>query len=155
MIQNGRMVLILHGREAADPTCKGSCYVWELLAEALSYMVSQGCIKEEKLDTFNVPYYTPTLDEVAEAVEEEGSFEAKLLETFSISQGDEVEEDVQVRGSKIAKNIRCFTEPLIAHHLGEDVLEKLFEKVTHMVIDQLAKEMVVTTGILLVLKMKN
>ncbi|XVF83910.1 hypothetical protein PTKIN_Ptkin16aG0532000 [Pterospermum kingtungense] len=41
LMPNGRMVVIIHGRESADPTCKDSCYTWEVLAEAISYMVSQ------------------------------------------------------------------------------------------------------------------
>ena len=41
LVHNGRMVLIIHGRESEDPTRKDSCYVWEILADAISYLVSQ------------------------------------------------------------------------------------------------------------------
>ncbi|XWS74839.1 hypothetical protein CRYUN_Cryun01aG0032300 [Craigia yunnanensis] len=80
LISDGRMVLIIHGRESADPTCKDSCYTWELLAEAISYMVSQGLIDKEKLDFFNVPFYTPFQAEVQSLVDKEGSFTTEFID---------------------------------------------------------------------------
>ena len=41
LVPDGRMVLIIHGREFADPTIRESCYTWEILADAISYLVSQ------------------------------------------------------------------------------------------------------------------
>lgn len=40
-ISGGRMVLTLMGRKSLDPTTADSCYHWELLAQALTTLVSQ------------------------------------------------------------------------------------------------------------------
>lgn len=41
MISGGRMVLSFMGRQSMDPTTAGSCYHWELLAQALTTLASQ------------------------------------------------------------------------------------------------------------------
>ncbi|XVE69372.1 hypothetical protein DITRI_Ditri09bG0147000 [Diplodiscus trichospermus] len=82
MVPDGRMVLIIHGRESADLTSESS-YVWEILAEAISYLVSQGLIDEEKLDSFNVPYYIAS-KEVEELVDKEGSFTTEFIDTIMV-----------------------------------------------------------------------
>ena len=41
LVPGGRMVLIIHGREFADPTIRESSYTMEILADAISYLVSQ------------------------------------------------------------------------------------------------------------------
>jgi len=44
----------------------------------------QGVIDEEKLDMFNMPCYFPTVEEVKQLVEAEGSFTVDKLETFTL-----------------------------------------------------------------------
>ena len=39
MVEGGRMVLTFLGRKSDDPSSKECCYIWELLAVALSDMV--------------------------------------------------------------------------------------------------------------------
>ncbi|KAB2635605.1 salicylate carboxymethyltransferase-like [Pyrus ussuriensis x Pyrus communis] len=41
-----------------------------------------GLIAEEKLDTFNMPYYAPTTKEVEDVIEAEGSFTLQSHEVF-------------------------------------------------------------------------
>ncbi|KAG9151131.1 hypothetical protein Leryth_002698 [Lithospermum erythrorhizon] len=60
LVAGGYMVLTIFGRKIVDP----SCLIWELLGNTLQDMVSEGLIKEEKLHSFNVPLYTPSLDEL-------------------------------------------------------------------------------------------
>ncbi|KAK9283861.1 hypothetical protein L1049_012115 [Liquidambar formosana] len=152
MVPNGRAVLILHGRKFADPSSKEGCYTWEIIAEAISHLVSQGLVDEEKLDSFNVPYYMPSLEEVQALVEREGSFAIEKLEILEIAVGDDKEKDIWAKGEKLAKNIRCFTESMIAHHFGEEILDQLFDKLTHIVVDDLAKESRKTVSIIIVLR---
>ncbi|CBI37677.3 unnamed protein product, partial [Vitis vinifera] len=40
------------------------CCIWELVGITLNDMVLQGLIQEAKLDSFNLPLYTPTAEEV-------------------------------------------------------------------------------------------
>ncbi|KAI5656089.1 hypothetical protein M9H77_24882 [Catharanthus roseus] len=59
-------------------------YILELLAQALTSMVSKGQVMEEKIDSFNAPYYTPSVEEVKTTVEEEGSFAINYFNCFEI-----------------------------------------------------------------------
>lgn len=92
-------------------------------------------IEEEKLDAFDIPYYTPSQQEVRETVEKEGSFTMELLDKFVIEIGDEnTWENVE----KLSKNIRAFTESMISHHFGEEILDKLYDKFTQLSIQDSA-----------------
>ncbi|KAL9255701.1 7-methylxanthine methyltransferase 1-like protein [Drosera capensis] len=143
MLPNGRIVLILHGRLRADPTLEtetsvGSYIVWEQLAEAISQLVSEGLIEEEKLDSFNVPYYIATADEVRAIVEEEGSFQVQFIETL-VQETDDKNEALKIRAEKRYKNIRAFTEPLLSHHFGEKIMDQLYDKVHVLVTEDFTK----------------
>ena len=64
LVDGGRMVLTFLGRSSQEPFSKGCPYIWSLLAVALNDMVLEGIIEEEKLDSFNIPQYTPSPEEV-------------------------------------------------------------------------------------------
>ncbi|KAI8030465.1 Caffeine synthase 1 [Camellia lanceoleosa] len=115
VVPNGCMVLILHGRKSSDPSNMESCFTWELLAIAISELVSQGFIDEDKLDTFNVPYYTPSLEEMKDIVEREGSFTIDHIEEFELDSPHMQEKDKWAGREKLAKAIRAFTEPIISN----------------------------------------
>ncbi|KAL5733077.1 hypothetical protein ACOSQ2_032769 [Xanthoceras sorbifolium] len=134
---HGRVVLILHGRLSADPTSEDSYTPWELFAEAISHLVSKGLIDEEKLDSFDVPYYTPYQEEVKEMVDKEGSFAVDLMETFAIDIGDK---DIWSDAETYANNVRSFTEPMISHHFGVDILEELYDKITELIVQDFAAQ---------------
>ncbi|OWM87438.1 hypothetical protein CDL15_Pgr022549 [Punica granatum] len=142
MVTGARLVLVLHGRRNADPASKESCYIWELLAEAISSMVSEGLVEEEKLDTLNVPYYTASQEEVQHIVQQEASFTVEHVETFALDVGgiSSEKEDPWTRGRKQAKHTRSFTGSVVQHHLGEEVMDKLYgEKLAHLIGKDLSK----------------
>ncbi|KAI4356022.1 hypothetical protein L6164_000076 [Bauhinia variegata] len=85
IIDGGRMVLTFLGRKSEDPSSKECCYIWELMAMVLNDMVLEGMIKEELLDSFNIPQYTPSPSEVKLEVEKEGSFFIHCLETSEVN----------------------------------------------------------------------
>ncbi|OMO76193.1 SAM dependent carboxyl methyltransferase [Corchorus olitorius] len=131
MAPNGRIIFIINARKSDDPIGKESIYFWELLSKAISYLVSQGLIDEEKLDSFNAPIHTPSQDEVEELVKKEGSFTIEFIELLDI---DLV--GVWSSPEAKAKNVRAFSEPLISHQFGDkNVMDKLYDKVTQMVIE--------------------
>ncbi|XP_042512064.1 7-methylxanthine methyltransferase ICS1-like isoform X1 [Macadamia integrifolia] len=139
LVPSGLMLLILHGRQDPDPS---SIYAWERLAEALGSLVSEGQIEEEKLDSYNVPYYTATCEEVQEIIDNEGSFDTKQLGTFGLDIGykEEKEMPMPAKGRKVAIDIRRYTEPLISNYFGNEIIEPLYEKLTHLIIDDMIKK---------------
>ncbi|XAR65909.1 Theobromine synthase [Bertholletia excelsa] len=135
MVPHGRMVLILYGRSSTDPTSKENSDRWELLAEAISEMVSQGLIDEEKLDSFNIPYYTPWTEEVKGIVEREGSFKIELFDSFVVGFAD-VHESLE----KYAKATRAFTESVLANQFGDQSMDKLYGRFAELAAADWGKE---------------
>ncbi|XP_007009070.2 PREDICTED: probable caffeine synthase 2 [Theobroma cacao] len=152
---NGRVVLIFNGRQTADPTNKDTCYTWDLLAEALSYLVSQGLVDEGKLDSFNVPYYNPSQEEIKHLVDKEGSLTIEFIDTIELEIGGPngywSSPESRIRGH------RCFTEPLLSHQFGERLMDKLYDRATQILVEDYkhGKEATKNIGIAVVLKKKK
>ncbi|KAL2895626.1 Salicylate carboxymethyltransferase [Bienertia sinuspersici] len=86
VVVNGKMVLTLLLRQENDPySNKKSACIWDLLATVLNDMVTEGYIDEERLNTFNVPMYEPSLEELKYLVEKEGSFAIDQVHVFGVS----------------------------------------------------------------------
>ncbi|XP_042506694.1 S-adenosyl-L-methionine:benzoic acid/salicylic acid carboxyl methyltransferase 3-like [Macadamia integrifolia] len=137
LILGGRMVLTILGRRSADPSSRECCYIWELLALALGDMVSEGWIEEEKVDSFNLPLYSPSLEEVKSVILKQESFGINRLEISEVNWSTEEdlnsgmsEEgfsfDKQSIGHNVAKYMRAVSESLIASHFGDSIIEELF-----------------------------
>lgn len=141
----GRMVLTILGRKNEDPSSKDGCYIWELMAMALNDMVSEGIIEEEKLNSFNIPQYTPSPLEVKEEVLKDGSFIIDRLEVSEVnwnaydsefSPSDTLDEG----GYSVAKCMRAVAEPLLVSHFGEGIIEEVFRRYREIVADCMSKE---------------
>lgn len=89
-------------------------------------------IDEERLDSFEVPYYTPSEQELREVVEREGSYVVEHIETFTIKIEDK---DIWSDARGFANNLRAFTEPMISHHFGAQIVDKLYEEVYNFVVE--------------------
>ena len=87
---------------------------------------------KEKLDSFNLPYYTPSVKEVKTLINKNGLFDVEHMKLFESnwdpqddSEGDVVL-DCTSSGANVAKCIRAVMEPLIVDHFDEDIIEDLF-----------------------------
>ncbi|XP_047306552.1 probable jasmonic acid carboxyl methyltransferase 2 [Impatiens glandulifera] len=125
IVPNGRMILTFMGRSFPDLLNDDSCYLYELLAQSLNDMASQGLVKQDDVDSFNIPLYAPYKDEVEAIIVDEKSFH---LEKIEISQfnWDPLDDDDnnnkfdQIRsGINVANCIRSVTEPMLVTHFGE------------------------------------
>ncbi|KAL5991540.1 hypothetical protein ACLOJK_012449 [Asimina triloba] len=77
------MVLVLVGRTITNPTNDES-----------------GVVSKEEVDSFDVPYYTPSVEGFGDTVEKEGSFNIEQLETFGLELAKSVLEKCWVRVSE-------------------------------------------------------
>ncbi|URE16473.1 carboxyl methyltransferase [Musa troglodytarum] len=128
-----RMVLSFVGRKGSYPPSGDMGYLFSLLAEALSALVSQGIIEEDKLVTFNLPYYSPSMEEVKAVIHGEDLFDleqAQIFETnwdpFDDSDDDSAAFDSIVSGKNVAGYVRASFQTLIAEHFGDAILDELF-----------------------------
>ncbi|KAI3726519.1 hypothetical protein L1987_66317 [Smallanthus sonchifolius] len=145
MVSGGRMVLTILGRQSDDPCSKECCYVWDLLAASLNEMVSEGLIEEEKMDSFNIPQYTPNPKEVSNEVEKEGSFMIDCLEVSEVNWDASTDDNVSiseddVQGYNMGKCMRAVAEPLVLSHFGESIIEEVFERYTNNIKVSMSKE---------------
>ncbi|KFK28316.1 hypothetical protein AALP_AA8G500400 [Arabis alpina] len=136
MVSNGRMVLTFIGRSTLDnPLYRDCCHFWTLLSKSLHDLVSEGIVSASKVNSFKMPFYDPTKEEVKEMIQNEGSFEINDLELhgFDLGQSNQDKDyrlhtHISKAGQKEASCIRAVSEPLLASHFGDDIIDALFNK---------------------------
>ncbi|XP_039156174.1 salicylate carboxymethyltransferase [Eucalyptus grandis] len=157
LVMEGRMVLTLHGRRSDDPSSEEYRGLWELLAIDLNEMVTEGLIEEEKLHSFNVPYYTPSPKELRQEVEKQGSFSIDCLEMFEVNH-DVIETDfdpnvvLEEVVDKIVGCLRAIAEPLLIHHFGEEIINEVFKRFRAKLGNRFSKEKIPLVSIIISLK---
>ncbi|CAI9116792.1 OLC1v1018033C1 [Oldenlandia corymbosa var. corymbosa] len=151
VVLGGRMVLSFLGRMTTDPTTEDCCYQWELLANALQTLVSEGRIEEDKLNSFNAPYYAPSVEEVRNEIEKEGSFVINSLKAIEVPwdagyrsdrdnkytelTSEEYSPTTSTTGGRVAKTIRAVVESMFESQFGKEIMDDLFIKFAQLVDD--------------------
>ncbi|KAL3356233.1 hypothetical protein AABB24_017092 [Solanum stoloniferum] len=126
VMSGGHMVLVYVGRSNPDPRSYDSCCLMDLLANSLLHLAAQGKIKEDKIDSFNIPSYAPYEEEIKKIIQMEGSFSLEKLETFETDMTaiDKPFEDI---ANLVVKTIRAVTEVMLASHFGNSIIHHLFD----------------------------
>ncbi|XP_020218349.1 salicylate carboxymethyltransferase [Cajanus cajan] len=145
IVKGGRMVLTILGRRSDDPSSRECCYIWELLAMALNDMFCKGIIKEEQIDSFNIPQYTPSPSEVEMEVKKEGSFSITALEVFEVpwngcDNWNVFDSELPNVSYDVTKCMRAVAEPLLVSHFGKAIIEDVFGRYQEILIERMAKE---------------
>ncbi|XP_021801462.1 probable caffeine synthase 2, partial [Prunus avium] len=144
LVPGGSMVLTTMGSiKSDDPLC-----IWEFVGMKVNDMVLEvikGLIEEEKLDTFNMPYYAPTTKEIEEVIEAEGSFTLQNLQVFKNDLDSYINQansglDKKTRAAKFAIHIRALAEPILASQFGEAPMDDLFRRFEADVLDHMERE---------------
>lgn len=78
-------------------------------------------VSEEKVDSFNVPIYYMSLEELEAAVERNGCFSVERIENLPFPQGS------GSVGKLFISHVRAVIEGLIKQHFGHEILDKLFD----------------------------
>ncbi|XP_039067114.1 salicylate carboxymethyltransferase-like [Hibiscus syriacus] len=138
IVSRGCMILTTMGSiNSNDPLT-----IWEFVGLKLNEMVAEGLIEDEKLVSFDLPYYAASVKEVKNVIEAEGSFKLQKLESFSIDRDDYIKKadndhvvDKTARSAIIARDIRAVGEPILASHFGQDIMDDLFCRFEDGVLD--------------------
>ncbi|CAM0906988.1 unnamed protein product [Alopecurus aequalis] len=147
LVLGGQMVLTFLGRKYEDVYNNGYLnHPWGLLARSLQSLVEKGLVEKEKLDSFNLPMYTPSVGEVKAVVTHSKVFDIGHIKTFESnwdhhddSEGDEVKNSIR-GGMNVSKSLRAVFGPLLASHFGESLMDELFDKYACVVTQHLEKE---------------
>ncbi|KAH7528620.1 hypothetical protein FEM48_Zijuj05G0091500 [Ziziphus jujuba var. spinosa] len=78
----------------------------------------KGLISKDKIDTFNLPMYSPSPEELRKLIQKNGCFEIVKL-------------DEQPGGSvplPSAEGCRAGLETLISNHFGSEIIEQFFDR---------------------------
>ncbi|KMT18246.1 hypothetical protein BVRB_2g024130 [Beta vulgaris subsp. vulgaris] len=137
VLSKGRMLLTFRGRPSDSNGTTWQPWELKIFAQAITCLVSQGLIKEEKLDTFNFPYYSPCKEEIESILKIEGSFELENTSAIAHHVANEIKDNWE-RAEAIGKFMRSFSESLISRHFGEDILDLLYEKFNKLTFQHLA-----------------
>ncbi|KAK8957756.1 Benzoate carboxyl methyltransferase [Platanthera zijinensis] len=134
LILGGGMVLSFLGRTNASFNIGGIMHLEGLFLKTMNTMVSEGLVEEAKLNSFNIPMYTPSMEEVKSIIEMEGSFHLIQAHTFE-SNWDPFDEsiddftvDKDLSGKNVAKYLRAVGEPLLASHFGTEIMNDFFSR---------------------------
>ncbi|KAI4297087.1 hypothetical protein L6164_036995 [Bauhinia variegata] len=125
LVQAGGMLLTFIGRLENDDEDET---IWSLFGKALNDMVIENKIEESKLDSFDMPYFAPTANEVKEIIEAEGSFTLQRLEICKLGWDADIDESKEMKAKFIAKYMRAAAEPLLKLHFGDDIMDELFQR---------------------------
>nr|GMD87475.1 salicylate carboxymethyltransferase-like [Ipomoea batatas] len=151
LVKGGKMVLTIMGRKNDNP----AFHPMDLLAMTLNDLAAEGYMEEEKLNSFNIPAYTPSLAEVKSLVENDGSFTIECLETFQIHWiGDEYDNDDNIGNNnnaayKVARGLRAVIEPILVSRFGEGIIEEVFHRYRKMIADFMSRGKTEYTNIII------
>ncbi|KAL6269795.1 hypothetical protein ACE6H2_026706 [Prunus campanulata] len=115
----GLMVLLIPGRPHGTlPAQNSLAPYFQPLESTLADMVNEGLLSEDKFDSFNLPVYCPSVEELRALIEENGCFDILTLESIG-----------QVPFSlPSAQGCRAGTESILRKHLGDEIIEPLFDR---------------------------
>ncbi|KAK9901871.1 hypothetical protein M0R45_001895 [Rubus argutus] len=123
LVDGGLMVLIIPGYPHGTPLSDTVAYLTLQLIEAcLIDMVTKRMVSEEKLDSFNIPMFSPSPQELEAVVERNGCLSIETLKPLPR------QTDNTVLNTKLfASHGRAAFEGIIKQHFGEEILDELFD----------------------------
>ncbi|KAF5445470.1 hypothetical protein F2P56_034517 [Juglans regia] len=124
VVRGGLIALIFAGRPNGTPHSQAPLtFFFNLLGSCLLDMARKGIVSEEKVDSFNIPMYWMSPQELEAAVNRNGEFRLERVEKLP---GVTNVRDLPI-SELIAANIRAVSEGLIKAHFGNIMLDELFE----------------------------
>jgi hypothetical protein len=127
-------VLTLVGRRSKDVFDAGRTTIgFELLSQVLRTLVAEGRVEKEKLDSFNIPIYCPSVDELKQLVWQNNLLDISDIQLLEMDGNpmDDLEPiegtaATQATGQSMSATLRAAIESLIASHFGDSILDELF-----------------------------
>ncbi|KAG9449040.1 hypothetical protein H6P81_009005 [Aristolochia fimbriata] len=107
--------------------------LFTLLGSTLMDMAKKGHeVEEEKVDSFNLPIYIPSMTEFKGLVEENGYFSVVRTEALPPPVSSAAKE---VFARAVSMSMRAGTEGMLSDHFGSQVVDDLFEKYEKKIVD--------------------
>ncbi|XP_037410233.1 anthranilate O-methyltransferase 1-like [Triticum dicoccoides] len=122
LVPDSRMVVSLAGRRS-DELVTEITHVWGTTAQILGVMASECAIDKAKFDSLYIPVYAPSLKELREIIQEEGSFSITEMRVHDPASGMD---STLLTPNKIANCMRAALEPIMVQHfeLSGEVMDE-------------------------------
>lgn len=125
--------------------------LYDLLESTIVDLAKKGIISEEKLDSFNVPQYFPSPQEMEAAVKRNGRFSIERIECLH----DEKKQANPKEARVFSSHMRAGLEFLLSEHFGHEIMDELFDLFTKKIEECEVFDMGVAFKLLVVLKRKE
>ncbi|XP_016493974.1 loganic acid O-methyltransferase-like [Nicotiana tabacum] len=100
-------------------------FAFDAIGSALMDMANDGIISEAQVDSFNLPYYITTPNEMVKLVERNDCFSIEIMKTPDPF----VSKNQPINAKENSDHLRAAFECLIADHFGSSVVDQLFERI--------------------------
>ncbi|CAN6550043.1 unnamed protein product [Malus baccata var. baccata] len=133
LVPGGMMVMILSGIPKGMPYSEiPAGMLYNCISSSLMDMAKEGIIEESEVDSFNLPYYAASLEEMEEIVEKNGCFKIERMESSNPAAWLQ---NRPVDIPTLVKHVRAAVEGMFARHFGSEVMDEMFGRVTDKLLD--------------------
>ncbi|KAJ6951518.1 squalene monooxygenase [Populus alba x Populus x berolinensis] len=91
-------------------------------------LAKEGKISEAQVDSFNLPMYVPSLEEMMELVQKNGCFDIEKMELTSPGVLHESMTNTSSMGKAIVMHVRAGMERMLIQHFGSEIIDELFNR---------------------------
>nr|WKU61916.1 corynanthe C17 O-methyltransferase [Neolamarckia cadamba] len=95
----------------------------EVLGSCLEDLAKKGLIVEENVDSFNVPVYLESPEELKQAIQRNKYFSIEKMESVPMIMGS----DISCRAQQYSLAIRAAMEDVVREQFGAEILDQLFD----------------------------
>ncbi|KAL9374994.1 hypothetical protein Peur_031873 [Populus x canadensis] len=148
VVPGGMVLLTIPGGRLDYQILSNTLY--DLLESTIVDLAKKGIISEEKLDSFNVPQYFPSPQEMEAAVKRNGCFSIERIECLH----DEKKQANPKEARVFSSHMRAGLEFLLSEHFGHEIMDELFDLFTKKIEECEVFDMGVAFKLLVVLKRK-
>ncbi|MQL92639.1 hypothetical protein Taro_025267 [Colocasia esculenta] len=141
IMEGGLLFLLMAGRpgsqppanQLGDPESRAKHPFTGTMDQAWADLLNEGLIDEETRDSFNIPAYMRSTEEVRKAFEECSGFEIQKLEFQRIVEHSKEKQEEWIKdpdsyGMAKANLVRATLKPIAEAHLGPALSEELFRR---------------------------
>ncbi|XP_012072573.2 loganic acid O-methyltransferase-like, partial [Jatropha curcas] len=125
VIAGGLVILTFPGRLGGIPHSQVfSNVAYDLLGSCLMDLANKGIISKEKVDSFNIPIYFPSAEELEEGIERNGCFNVERSVSIPLKK---TQDSILTKARMISSHTRAGLEPLLKDQFGQDIMDELFD----------------------------
>ncbi|EOY01377.1 S-adenosyl-L-methionine-dependent methyltransferases superfamily protein, putative [Theobroma cacao] len=123
----GMMIMIMPGMPDGMPYSQlAASLMYDFMASSFMDMANEGFISEDQVDSFNLPIYTPSPEEMTTLVARNGHFSIESLELTNPA--SLVDGAVDINAWVI--HVRAAMEGMLTKHFTGDSIDEMFERLT-------------------------